>query len=81
MNKGTLNVITFENRNVLPALSICRIAPEFNIFTIFQFNLIIAIPAKEFIHGVFCKVLKEKHRLLMYIASNYLKENAYIEFY
>ena len=81
MNKGTLNVITFENRNVLPALSICRIDPEFNIFTIFQFNLIIAIPAKEFIHGVFCKVLKEKHRLLMYITSNYLKENAYIEFY
>lgn len=73
MNIGTLNVITFENRNVLPALSVCGVAPEFNIFTIFQFNLIVAIPAKEFIHGVFCKVLKEKQKLLIYIIDNYLK--------
>lgn len=73
MNKGTLNVITFENRNMLPTLPICRVVPEFDIFSIFQFNLIITIPAKELIHSVFCKVLKEKNYLLIYVINNHLE--------
>lgn len=42
---------------MLAAFPICRVVPEFNIFSIFQFNLIITIPAKELIHSVFCEVL------------------------
>lgn len=73
VDTGTLNLITFENRNVLAAFPICRVVPEFNIFSIFQFNLIITIPAKELIHSVFCEVLKEKNYLLIYVINNHLE--------
>jgi len=73
VNTETLSLITFENRNVLAAFPICRVVPEFNIFSIFQFNLIITIPAKQLIHSVFCKVLKEKNYLLIYVINNHLE--------